>query len=157
MATYALFEDLDGLLVGLVLAPTRPVGTAPESAESVPAGDRAESRPVDWFEVLGSDAPRSQRFYTEIFGWQVSPAGPGYAMVDTGTTRGIRGGIGTGDPSRWVTVYASVPDVAAVLARATTLGGSRVHGPVAVDDHTQTGALRDPAGNIFGVYHHGPH
>jgi hypothetical protein len=32
-----------------------------------------------------------------------------------------------------------------------------VHGPVAVDDHMQTGALRDPAGNIVGVYHHQPH
>jgi len=28
---------------------------------------------------------------------------------------------------------------------------------MAVDDHMQTGALRDPAGNVFGVYHHGEH
>jgi hypothetical protein len=33
----------------------------------------------------------------------------------------------------------------------------RVYGPNAVDDHMQTGAFRDPAGNVFGVYHHGPH
>jgi len=26
-----------------------------------------------------------------------------------------------------------------------------------VDDHTDTGAFRDPAGNLVGVYHHGPH
>jgi hypothetical protein len=26
-----------------------------------------------------------------------------------------------------------------------------------VDDHMQTGAFRDPAGNVFGVYHHGEH
>jgi hypothetical protein len=28
---------------------------------------------------------------------------------------------------------------------------------MAVDDHMQTGAFRDPAGNVFGVYHHGDH
>jgi hypothetical protein len=27
----------------------------------------------------------------------------------------------------------------------------------AVDDHMETGAFRDPAGNVFGVYHHGAH
>jgi hypothetical protein len=26
----------------------------------------------------------------------------------------------------------------------------------AADDHTRTGAFRDPGGNVFGVYHHGP-
>jgi predicted enzyme related to lactoylglutathione lyase len=54
-------------------------------------------------------------------------------------------------------VYASVPDVEAVLARAVELGGAREYGPNPVDDHMQTGALRDPAGNVFGVYHHAPH
>ena len=151
MATYAIFEDPDGLEVGLVLA-RGDVAAGPQAAPEAASGV-----PVDWFEVLGTDAKRSQQFYAEIFGWQLSVADSGYGMVDTGTTRGIRGGIGAGEPGPWVTVYASVPDVAAVLARATELGGSRVHGPVAVDDHLRTGALRDPAGNIVGVYHHPPH
>jgi predicted enzyme related to lactoylglutathione lyase len=50
-----------------------------------------------------------------------------------------------------------VADVEAALARAESLGGTRVYGPNPVDDHTDTGAFRDPAGNVFGVYHHGPH
>ena len=79
-------------------------------------------------------------------------------MIDTGTSRGIKGGIGAGtDQSRWATVYASVPDVERVLTRAVELGGAREYGPNPVDDHMQTGALRDPAGNVFGVYHHAPH
>jgi len=157
MATYAIFEDLDGLAVGLVLGPTAPGASPPQPAPAgeIPADSGAA--PVNWFEVLGTDVRRSQQFYTEIFGWHLAAATPGYAMVDTGTTRGIRGSIGAGEPGPWTTVYASVPDVAAVLARATELGGSRVHGPVAVDDHMQTGALHDPAGNIVGVYHHAPH
>jgi hypothetical protein len=43
-----------------------------------------------------------------------------------------------------------------VLARAVELGGSREYGPMNIDDHMRTGALRDPAGNIFGIYHHPP-
>jgi uncharacterized protein len=159
MATYALFEDLDGLVVGLVLgAGESGVPTAGQAAP--PTADQATGPAVDWFEILGVDAARSQRFYAEIFGWQVSTtAGQGYGMVDTGASRGIRGGIGRGGiggggPGPWVTVYASVPDVPAALAAATQLGGSPVHGPVAVAEQLETGVLRDPAGNVLGVYRH---
>jgi predicted enzyme related to lactoylglutathione lyase len=148
--TYAVFSDLDGLLIGLVLAPANP--------DQVMAPGPGAGGPVDWFEVLGRDVDRSRRFYAEIFGWQASQAGPGYVMIDTGTSRGIRGGMGSvADQGCWATVYASVPDVEAVLTRAVELGGAREYGPNLVDDHMQTGALRDPAGNVFGVYHHAPH
>ena len=156
VATHAIFEDLDSLAVGVVLAPARTAASPQPGAGGETQGSGG-SAPVDWFEVLGTDAKRSQQFYAEIFGWQLTVAGSGYGMVDTGTGRGIHGSIGAGEPGPWVTVYASVPDVAAVLTSATELGGSRVHGPVTVDDHMQTGALRDPAGNIVGVYHHAPH
>ncbi|HTA11182.1 MAG TPA: VOC family protein [Streptosporangiaceae bacterium] len=150
MVTFAQFADPDGLLIGLVLAPSDPA--------EVMAPSPGTGAPVDWFEVLGSDRDRSQRFYAEIFGWEASAAGPGYAMVDTGTSRGIKGGLGVvADQGSWATVYASVPDVEAILTRAVELGGAREYGPNPVDDHMQTGALRDPAGNVFGVYHHAPH
>jgi uncharacterized protein len=149
VVTFAKFSDLDGLVIGLVLAPAEP--------DQAMLPGPGEGAPVDWFEVLGPDLDRSQRFYAEIFGWQAS-GGPSYQMLDTGTSRGIRGGIGTGaGQASWATVYASVPDVEAALARAVELGGAREYGPNAADDHMQTGALRDPAGNVFGVYHHVPH
>lgn len=140
MATYALLSDPSGMLLGLVL-----------SAERQPA-DPAGA-PVDWFEVLSPDPDRSQRFCAEVFGWQLT--GTGYAMVETGA--GIKGGVGAAEKASWSTVYARVMDVESVLTRATELGGAREFGPVAVDDRMLTGALRDPAGNVFGVYHHEPH
>jgi uncharacterized protein len=147
MATYAMFADPDGLVVGLV----RAEGT-PEAADRPSAGDGA---PVDWFEILGSDAGRSQAFYAELFGWTV-PRGA-YGQVGPGAAHGIPGGIGAGGTARWATVYASVGDAEAALAKAEALGATRVYGPNQVDDHTETGAFQDPAGNLFGVYHHGPH
>jgi uncharacterized protein len=169
MATFAKFEDLDGLVVGLVLGPADPGRAAstggaepatavpPGAGQAAPGPSAGSGAPVDWFEVLGTDSDRSSRFYAEIFGWQAGQAGPGYRMVDTGSARGIPGGIGTGQQGQWATVYARVPDVEAALARAVELGGEREYGPVAVDDHMQTGAVRDPAGNVFGVYSHAPH
>jgi uncharacterized protein len=140
---FAMFDDPDGLLVGLQA----------RGASGVAVGGPSEGdgAPVDWFEVLGADAARSQRFYAELFGWEV-PSGA-YGQV----AAGIGGGIGAGGEARWATVYAAVADVEATLAEAESLGATRVYGPNPVDDHTETGAFRDPAGNVFGVYHHGPH
>ena len=148
MATFAMFDDPDGLLVGLVQGE----GT-PEAAQRPSDGDGAA---VDWFEVLGADAGRSQAFYAELFGWEV-PRGDAYGLVGPGADHGIGGGIGAGGETRWATVYASVEDVEAALARAEALGATRVYGPNQVDDHTETGAFRDPGGNVVGIYHHGPH
>jgi predicted enzyme related to lactoylglutathione lyase len=165
--TIAMFNDPDGLLVGLVRAPAEPQGDEP--APSAGPGE-----PVTWFEVMGSDAARTQQFYTDLFGWTVDNSGfQGYATVDTGTGRGIQGGIGGGEEVRWATIYASVADLDQTLGRAEKLGGSRIcdsglsalksaaraalYGPGSADDHMATGAFRDPAGNVFGIYQHGGH
>jgi predicted enzyme related to lactoylglutathione lyase len=181
MATYAKFEDLDGLVLGLVLGPADPGRGAPAGSaagtgapgssapapatpgQAVPGPSAGTGAPVDWFEVLASDCGETSRFLAEIFGWQAAADGSPYRMVDTGSDRGIRGGVGTGQHEdagqreHWATVYARVPDVGAALARATELGGSREYGPMDVAEHMQTGAVRDPAGNVFGVYSRGPH
>jgi predicted enzyme related to lactoylglutathione lyase len=106
---------------------------------------------VDWFEVLGSDAGRSQAFYAELFGWNVP--GGAYGQVRAEGGPGMGGGIGAGGDERWATVYASVDDVEATLARAEALGGTRVYGPIQAGEHMRTGAFRDPAGSVLGVYH----
>jgi predicted enzyme related to lactoylglutathione lyase len=146
MGSFAMFDDPDGVLVGLAGRP-RPAGgmwREPSAGDGVP---------VDWFEILGADAGRAQTFYRELFGWTVGQGA--YGQVDAGG--GIGGGIGAGGDERWATVYAAVADVEAILARAGSLGGTRVYGPNPVADHTWTGAFRDPAGNVFGVYHNAPH
>jgi uncharacterized protein len=161
--TTAMLSDPDGLLVGLVRASAEP-GHEDESSPSAGSGE-----PVDWFEVMGSDAARTQQFYAKLFGWTLDDAGfPDYASVDTGTRRGIHGGLGGGQASRWATVYAQVADVDRTLSRAEHLGGSRVTDPsvpalksagriarYGFDDGMKTGALRDPAGNVLGIYHRG--
>ena len=154
----AMFRDPDGLPVGLVRAPVSP----PE------APGKTANAAVDWFEVMGSDASRTQDFYAELFGWTIDRGFPGYGVVDTNSGKGIQGGIGGGVQTRFALVYAGVPDVDKALRRAAELGGSLVEAPDVVAlkyaarvalygaaDDVRTGVFRDPAGNIFGVYHKG--
>jgi predicted enzyme related to lactoylglutathione lyase len=140
---FAMFDDPDGLLVGLVRAD----GSQGEVFRRPSPGDGAA---VDWFEVLGSDPGRSQAFYRQLFGWDVSEGAYGQVVA------GIGGGIGAGGQARWATVYAAVADVEAALAGAESLGGTRVYGPNQAGEQLETGAFRDPAGNLLGVYRRGP-
>ena len=87
---FAMFDDPDGLLVGLV----RGGGTHDQIFQRPSGGDGAA---VDWFEVLGSDAARSQAFYAELFGWTVPEGAYGQVRPDGG--RGIGGVIGPAGPS----------------------------------------------------------
>jgi len=144
----AMFSDPDGNPIGLVSADSTMIGGPPSPGEG-PA--------VDWFEVLGADADRTQRFYGELFGWTADESGfPSYRLVNTQAGEdAVGGGLGASQEGRiWATVYAKVADVETTLSRAEALGGGRVYGPNRVDDHMQTGAFRDPAGNVFGVYEH---
>lgn len=157
--TIAMFNDPDGLLIGLLRAPAGP-------SQEAPAPSAGSGEPVTWFEILGSDPERTQKFYADLFGWTVGSAFPGYETVDTGTTRGIQGGIGGGVQTRWAIVYAGVADVDQTLDRVEKLGGSRVIKPdvsalknaartalYGSADDIETIAFRDPAGNLFGIYH----
>ena len=161
--TVAMVADPDGILVGLVQAADGPGGGAPG-----PSAGPGE--PVTWFDVLGSDPVRTQRFYADLFGWTVTPSGaPGYAVVDTGAGRGIGGGLGGGIGTPWSAVYAEVADVDEVLRRAGQLGGSHAPEPGVIglkmaaraalygsaDDGMRIDVLRDPAGNPLGIFTHG--
>ena len=161
--TIAMFNDPDGLQVGLVRAAAEPA----QGNEPGPSAGSGE--PVTWFEVVGPDAARTQRFYADLFGWTVdSSAFPGYATVDTGTSRGIQGGLGGGVGTRWATIYAKVADTDQTLSRAEKLGGSRISDPAvpelksaaraaiygSANDRMKTGAFRDPAGNVFGIFNY---
>src|SRR3712207_6248118 len=97
-------------------------------------------QPVVHFEILGKDADRTQSYYSELFGWKIEPLPfenpTNYGIVNRdGDTNaegiGIGGGVGNA-PDGYdghVTFYVEVPDVEAALAKAESLGGSRMMGP----------------------------
>ena len=116
-------------------------------------------QPVIHFEVIGKDAKALQEYYSELFGWEIDASNPmNYGIVQRdGNTNadgaGIGGGVGTG-PEGYeghVTFYVEVPDVEAALAKAESLGGSRVMGPETVMDTIELGLFNDPEGHLIGV------
>jgi uncharacterized protein len=66
---------------------------------------------------------------------------------------GIGGGVG-GGPEGYeghVTFYVEVPDVEAALAKAASLGGTRLMGPDEIMEGTGLGQFADPEGHLIGL------
>jgi predicted enzyme related to lactoylglutathione lyase len=108
-------------------------------------------QPVVHFEIGCKDKARSEAFFTGLFGWKLTPAGPA-SLIDTGGG-GINGHLTSlgHEPHRYVTVYAQVDDLGAYLTKAEALGGKRLVGPV--DLPTGSFAwLADPDENIIGLW-----
>lgn len=114
------------------------------------------------FQILGSDARRTQRYYSELFGWDIQPLPfdnpTDYGIVDRETNLnaddvGIGGGVGGVPEGRApnVTFYVEVSDVESALAKAEELGGRRVMGPDQVPGGPVIGLFEDPDGNEVGV------
>ncbi len=116
-------------------------------------------QPVVHFEVIGKDAEKLRSYYSELFGWKIDASNPmGYGIVQReGNVNadgvGIGGGIGVG-PGGYdghVTFYVEVADVEAALAKAESLGGSRMMGPEKPMDMVEIGLFTDPEGHVIGV------
>lgn len=116
-------------------------------------------QPVVHFEVIGKDGEKLRGYYAELFGWQIDASNPmNYGIVTRESNVnadgvGIGGGVGQG-PDGYeghVTFYIEVPDVEAALAKAESLGGTRLMGPDQVPDGPELGQFADPEGNLIGV------
>jgi predicted enzyme related to lactoylglutathione lyase len=116
-------------------------------------------QPVVHFEVMGKDGAALQSFYADLFGWTFDADNPmNYGVVQRDDNvapdgTGIGGGVGQSPEgySGHVTFYIGVPDVEAALAKAESLGGSRVMGPDKVMDTIEIGLFNDPEGHMVGV------
>jgi predicted enzyme related to lactoylglutathione lyase len=116
-------------------------------------------QPVVHFEIIGKDGEKLKSYYSELFGWEITSDNPmnyGIVQRDGNTSAdgvGIGGGV-SGAPEGYpghVTFYIEVPDVEAALAKAESLGGSRVMGPDKVMDGLEIGLFNDPEDHLVGV------
>src|SRR5258706_14697458 len=91
-------------------------------------------QPVAFFEVISPNHERAQKFYSELFGWQVvaDPAMGGYGLVDTSAGEGgIGAGIGPWSPpgELGARIYMRVRDFEGYLNRADKLAETRLAPP----------------------------
>jgi predicted enzyme related to lactoylglutathione lyase len=111
------------------------------------------SSPLIHFEVAGRDPAGLQRFFGDLFGWQINADNPmNYGIVNL--SGDVGGGIGPapeGQPGHAM-FYVAVDDVEAALQKAESLGGKRVMGPMEVPEGPTVGHFADPEGNVVGLF-----
>jgi predicted enzyme related to lactoylglutathione lyase len=116
-------------------------------------------QPVVHFEITGKDSEKLHAYYSELFDWEIDADNEfGYGVVPReGNTNadgvGIGGGIAKG-PEGYeghVTFYVEVPDVEAAMAKAESLGGTRMMGPEEVMEGVEIGLFNDPEGHVVGL------
>ena len=101
---------------------------------------------VHW-EIPSTDLDASTRFYSEMFGWTIQPAGEGYLLFIV--EDGVGGGINKVNvmPAPCIEVYIGVEDIPAALAKATSLGGRIAHEKVEIGGGMGFwAAVEDPCG-----------
>ena len=117
-------------------------------------------QPVVHFEVIGKDGEKLQKYFSDLFGWEIQADNPmSYGIVGREDNLnadgvGIGGGVGPA-PEGYdghLTFYVEVPDVEATLAKAESLGGTRLMGPDEVPGMDLVlGQFTDPEGHLIGV------
>ena len=105
---------------------------------------------VHW-EVQARDPVAQQRFFGELFGWNVDANNPqNYGMVTDSGPKSIGGGIGPTTDAPRATFYVQVPNIADTLDKAATMGAQTVM-PRTDIGMVILAQFRDPEGNIIGL------
>ena len=110
-------------------------------------------KPVVHFEVTGKDGRRLQKFYADLFDWNVDANNPmQYGMVNTGA-KGINGGISAAQEGSTggVTFYVEVEDLDEYLRTAERLGGKTVLPASEVPGGPALAIFADPEGHRIGL------
>ena len=108
------------------------------------------SHPVVHFEIGCKDSKKTQDFYSTLFGWKITEAGPA-AMIDAGG--GPTGHISAlgHEPHHYTIFYVEVDDVQKFLDRAEKLGAKTLVPPMAIPTGTFAW-MQDPEGNTVGLW-----
>ena len=110
------------------------------------------SSPIIHFEVTGRDGEKLKSFFGDLFDWKVDSDNPlNYGMVNL--SGDVGGGVGAANEGDGAALfYIGVDDVEAAMAKAESLGGSRVWGPMTLPAGTTIGHFADPEGHVVGLF-----
>lgn len=108
-------------------------------------------KPVVHFEIYGKDSGKLQKFYADLFGWEIHADNPmNYGFVHTGAEgKGIDGGITEGE--RRVNIVIEVDDLQKHLELAESMGGKTVTPITEIPGVVTYAEFSDPEGNVIGI------
>jgi predicted enzyme related to lactoylglutathione lyase len=112
------------------------------------------SNPVVNWQITTPSPGIVGEFYCKLFGWQSTRDNMmNYQMIDTGSERGINGGIWPAPPEAPTSIqlFIEVDDCAAYVEQALALGGTVLIPPQSLPDGDVMAILKDPTGMSFGI------
>ena len=118
---------------------------------------------VTHFEIPFDDQARAEKFYSDVFGWQINKfEGMDYWLVTTvpcdesmmpKEAGAINGGLTKRDEtSKNPVIVVDVPNMEEHLKKIESAGGKIVMPTVPVGDFGLYSRVADPEGNIIGVW-----
>ena len=118
-----------------------------------------------WVDLMVPDLDISRRFYSALFGWEVTGEGdPATEKVYITATKGGSAAAGIGSvppgegsaPARWTT-YLATSDIDATAAAAADAGATVLVPPTDAEQSGRFALLADPAGAVVGLWQSGTH
>ncbi|HET7791427.1 MAG TPA: VOC family protein [Gemmatimonadales bacterium] len=110
---------------------------------------------ICYVEIPAADVERSAAFYTAVFGWATRKRGDGAVAFDD-TTGAVSGTWVRGRPpmrDAGIVTYVMVDSIEATLKKVAAKGGEIAAPRTAIGPGGDAYALiRDPAGNLVGLY-----
>jgi len=114
-----------------------------------------EAGKICYLEIPATDVEVSSAFYAKLFGWKLRTRGDGARAFDdsTGAVSGswVVGRAPAREPG--MLPYVMVEDIDRTLQQAREIGGEIVTPRTALGPGDAFATLRDPAGNLLGIYH----
>lgn len=112
---------------------------------------------LSYIQIPALDVRRSADFFSRVFGWEIRGGSDSHlSFTDaTGDMIGawVTGRLASRDPG--VLPYIYVHGLDAILERVLSSGGEIVKPPYPEGD-LWVATIRDPAGNVIGVWQQGP-
>lgn len=112
---------------------------------------------ICYIEMPATDVAQSADFYKKVFGWNIRQRGDGATSFDD-TVNEVSGAWVRGRPpagAPGLLVYMMVDSVEAAVKAVVSNGGEIVP-PIGADAPEITARVRDPGGNVIGLYQEPP-
>jgi len=153
------FDVMDVGRMAICKDPTGAVFSIWQSKAHKGAGVMGENGTPCWFELATKGVEKAEKFYKEVFGWNVK-LGEGGGMVyreitNSGTPMPMGGMMELTPqhgpvPPHWM-IYFTVDDCDGDAQRATRLGGKTIVPPMDIPTVGRFAVLADPAGATFAI------
>ncbi len=109
--------------------------------------------PIVHIELSAKDRQKAEKFYTDVFGWDVQQMPQmNYATFNDGSIGGGFNPVSKENPAGTTLIYIQSDDIEKDLKKIHEAGGKIVMGKTEIPGIGWFGLFEDPSGNKLGLY-----